>query len=79
MIGNSYRSPNHGVESVDLQNSRESWCPTDVNKLRLPFRYILEICNAKGVVILGKMFNLVTAKSNLGFTHLEGHGSVIPC
>jgi hypothetical protein len=39
MIGTSYRSSNHGIESPDLEDSNHSWCPTDINRLQIPFRF----------------------------------------
>jgi hypothetical protein len=42
-LGNSYRSSVHGIESPDMENSHHGWCPADINRLRIPFRFLIDV------------------------------------
>ena len=41
MIGGNFQTSNRGIESDNLENNfvNNSWCVTDINLTRVPFRY----------------------------------------
>ena len=46
MIGGNFQTSNRGIESDNLENNfvNNSWCVTDINLTRVPFRYSILKC-----------------------------------